>query len=120
MFCDDCGGQRPRPSEAWTGHPPFSGVNWAVAKGSLGQGFFSESPKLQLRFLLVLGERVQEPVDVLPRQVIRRGQPQLVRVASAGANLFSFIGSFRGPYERAAGVITVAIARSGRLLGRPS
>src|SRR5260370_40031058 len=40
---------------------------------------------LRLR-LLILVEGVQEPVNVLLRQVVRRGQAQLVRVGSADAN----------------------------------
>jgi hypothetical protein len=45
----------------------------------------------ELRFrLLVLVERIQEAVNILLRQVIRRGQPQLVRVASSDANFLFF------------------------------
>ena len=40
--------------------------------------------------LLVLVERIQEAVNILLRQVIRRGQPQLVRVASSDANFLFF------------------------------
>src|ERR1700693_6462688 len=69
-------------------------MDGAVAAGPscarLGRASTPVPPhELTLR-LLVLVEGIQEPVDILLRQVVRRGQAQLVRFGSADSNFLFF------------------------------